>query len=49
MLFIARVLYGVPLENLRKMYCLQYADDVLILIASGREDLRIVKLILFFL
>ena len=41
------ILYGVPLGECRKMCNLQYADDLLILSAGGKEDLRVIKFILF--
>lgn len=42
------VLQGVMLGNMGVKMChLQYADDLLILTNGGREDLRIIKLILY--
>lgn len=43
----SRVLVGVPLGNLGKMCHLQFANDLLILMAEGIEDLQIIKLILY--
>ncbi|XP_039116779.1 uncharacterized protein LOC120252722, partial [Dioscorea cayenensis subsp. rotundata] len=41
------ILYGVPLGSQGKICHLQYADDLIILIAGGAEDLRIIKLIFY--
>ena len=42
------VLNGVLLRKFGKICHLQYTDDLIILIAWGLEDLRIIKLILYF-
>lgn len=44
----SRVLEGVPLWDYTSRCNIHYADDLLILTTSGFEDLRIIKLILFF-
>lgn len=41
------ILYGVSLDNWGKMCHLQYTDVLLVIIAGGLEDLRIIKFILF--
>ena len=41
----SRVIYEVPLGSLGKMCYLQYVNNLLVLITSGIEDLRIIKLI----
>lgn len=40
-------LLGVPLGNYGRMYHLQYADGLLLVMVGGLEDLRILKLILY--
>lgn len=42
----SRVLFGVLVGKHRSTCHLQYADDLIILTARGKEDLRIIKLIL---
>lgn len=41
------VLVGIPLGHFGKMCHLQFADDLLLMMAGGIKDLRIIKLILY--
>jgi len=43
----SKVLIGVPLDHSNSICHLQYADDLIIFSGGGREDLRIIKLILY--
>lgn len=43
----SRILYGIPLGHAKKICHLQFANDLLILTSGGRENLRIMKLLLY--
>lgn len=43
----AKVIFNAPPGNYESLCHLQYMDNLLILSTSGREDLRIIKLILY--
>lgn len=43
----SKVLFKVSLDNLGQVYHLQYANDLIILSDGGKEDLCVIKLILY--